>query len=98
LRNSAAQPMLRAISSQLRDRGKRGGAIMDKREGCKECLSLVGLSGTRTPHKQLHAPTAERGASYNVARFQTLYACSECHSMLITGRNTGWAFASRIQA
>lgn len=82
--------MLRAISSQPATGSDEEWMAMS---ACKDCLSLAGLSGTRTPHKNLRAPSAERAALYSVGRFQTLYTCYECQSLLITGRNTGWVFA-----
>lgn len=63
-------------------------------ESCKECSSLAGLSGTRTPHKHLAVLSAEQAARYNVTRHQILYACSDCQRVLVNGRNTGWVFAS----
>ncbi|WP_428311399.1 hypothetical protein [Hydrocarboniphaga sp.] len=61
---------------------------------CKECSSLAGLSGTRTPHKQLSLLGTEQAARYRVTRHQTLYACNDCQRVLVTGRNTGWVFAA----
>lgn len=63
-------------------------------DSCKECSSLAGLSGTRTPHKQLAPLAAEQAARYRITRHQTLYGCSECQRVLVTGRNTGWVFAA----
>ena len=65
---------------------------------CKPCSDLVGLPGKWHPHSRLKTPGPNAAAHYASKPGQMLYSCSSCHSVLLKGRNTGWALAQNLLA
>lgn len=61
---------------------------------CPECRQQVGLEATREAHPNLREPSATvLDPDFLVHRFQRLYQCRLCPTVLSRGRNTGWSAA-----
>lgn len=60
---------------------------------CRQCSSLIGLRSAWHAHAKLSAPGSGGTAGYRTLGHQKLYVCGECRSVLVRGRNTGWAMA-----
>ncbi|MCC2659109.1 MAG: hypothetical protein K0Q76_4217 [Panacagrimonas sp.] len=63
---------------------------------CEECKRQIGANGTRHGHANLSLPGDSIPPGFQVQRFQTLYFCRVCRSVLSRGRNTGWRQAAAI--
>ena len=58
---------------------------------CVECKQQLGLEATRDAHPNLREPSKDLlHPDYLTRRFQRLYSCSVCPTVLSRGRNTGW--------
>ncbi|MCC2659084.1 MAG: hypothetical protein K0Q76_4192 [Panacagrimonas sp.] len=57
---------------------------------CETCERLIGLRSAHHPHAHLSAPGAAGTKAYPTQAFQKAYVCSQCRSVLIRGKNTGW--------
>lgn len=58
---------------------------------CHECRQQLGLQESRDPHPNLREPSKDLlHPDYLIHRFQRLYTCSICPTVLSRGRNTGW--------
>ncbi|MCP5961434.1 hypothetical protein NL379_29895, partial [Klebsiella pneumoniae] len=59
----------------------------------------VGLEATRNGHPNLREPSTDLlHPGYLTGRFQRLYTCSVCPTVLSRGRNTGWTAAFSLIA
>lgn len=74
--------------------GVRGDALLM----CKSCLAQIGLRTAYRSHDRLGSPGAPGTAGYKATANQKLYLCSDCKSVLVKGRNTGWSAATLIVA
>lgn len=63
---------------------------------CKQCSTQLSSSEWR-PHSKLRAPGSAGTRGYRASANQQLYACSDCSTVLLKGRNTGWSLASKIE-
>jgi hypothetical protein len=61
---------------------------------CEACERLIGLRSAHHAHPHLSAPGASGTTGYPTQAFQKVYVCSQCRSVLIRGKNTGWAAAA----
>jgi len=69
-----------------------------KRPQCDACRLLMGIRTPWHAHPNLSQPGSPATSGYKAQTFQKLYACKECRSILVFGRNTGWAQAVREAA
>lgn len=60
---------------------------------CDECRKQIGLHTTRHAHANLVAAGDSAPAGLSAQRFQKLYQCKVCRTVLSRGRNTGWTQA-----
>lgn len=60
---------------------------------CEECKRQLGAQATRHAHPNLSSPGECVPREFQVQRYQTLYSCKVCRSILSRGRNTGWTQA-----
>ena len=60
---------------------------------CEACERLIGLRSAHHAHAHLSAPGATGTTGYQTQMFQKVYVCSQCRSVLIRGKNTGWVAA-----
>lgn len=63
---------------------------------CKSCVGQIGLAAEWRPHSRLRAPGSAGTAGYAASPNQKLYACGDCGTVLLKGRNTGWSAALKI--
>lgn len=63
---------------------------------CDACHRQIGLRGAWHAHPTLSAPGGSGTAGYRAQSFQKLYACKSCGTVLVRGRNTGWAAAEPL--
>lgn len=62
---------------------------------CKACAGQIGLAAEWRPHGRLRAPGSPSTRSYHASVNQKLYACADCETVLVKGRNTGWSAAAK---
>jgi hypothetical protein len=60
---------------------------------CNACQKQIGLCSAWHAHPALSAPGSARTAGFRAQSFQKLYCCAVCKTVLVRGRNTGWALA-----
>jgi hypothetical protein len=60
---------------------------------CDACKRQIGLRSAWHAHPALSVPGASGTSGYRTQTFQKLYVCSSCRTVLVRGRNTGWAVA-----
>lgn len=60
---------------------------------CNECKLQLGANSSRHAHPNLSLPGQCVPQEFQVQRYQALYACKVCRSILSRGRNTGWTQA-----
>ncbi|WP_299696121.1 hypothetical protein [Hydrocarboniphaga sp.] len=63
---------------------------------CKACSGQIGLAAVWRPHSRLRAPGSAGTMGFSASPNQKLYACSDCETVLVKGRNTGWSAAIRL--
>lgn len=60
---------------------------------CDACKAQIGLRAAWRAHSSLKTCTVALAPGYSVTAFQMLYRCTGCGTMLVKGKNTGWAEA-----
>ena len=65
---------------------------------CDECKRHLGAHASRHPHSNLASPGNSVPAQFQAQRYQTLYVCRVCKSILSRGRNTGWTQVDAMPA
>ena len=60
---------------------------------CDACKRQLGANPSRHAHANLSSPGQCVPPEFQVQRYQNLYACKVCRSILSRGRNTGWTQA-----
>jgi hypothetical protein len=63
---------------------------------CKACTTQLNGSITQ-PHSHLRAPGSSGTRGYSASPNQQLFACSDCKTVLLKGRNTGWSLATKLE-
>lgn len=62
---------------------------------CKACSGQIGLSPEWPAHNRLRAPGSAGTKGFIASPNQKLYACADCGTVLLKGRNTGWSAATK---
>jgi hypothetical protein len=63
---------------------------------CNECKRQIGAHASRHAHGDLSPPGDSVPAAFQTQRYQKLYHCKVCRSILSRGRNTGWTQAGTV--
>ena len=61
---------------------------------CDACKRQIGLRPAWHAHPKLSAPGSPGTGAYSAKTNQKLYLCADCGTVLVKGRNTGWAAAT----